>query len=254
MDGLSLAPDRSPHINNVRAGKNGKPDTVLSIIMDNSNISGDSLLEEHSLFPMKGGGAIPTSPLQLRFKTINYFTAMDFLTKYHYLHRRAPVSFAFGAFFDNQILGALTIGKPASHTMINGVAGKENGHRVFELNRLCFLDEAPRNSESRFIGWCLRQIPKHLILVSYADTAYNHSGIIYRATGWKYTGTSIPFIDVTLPNKDHRSVPKKLRKNNPDLIYKVRSKKHRYVKVIDGDYSVIKWKITNYKSQKETDV
>ncbi len=206
--------------------------------------SAGSGMATRPLFQEGDGGSIPTSAHKLVFQKIGYREAMDFVITHHYLHRTAPTSYSFGAVWQRELVGVLTIGKPASHTLINGVAGKENGHRVYELNRLVLLDEMPKNSESRFIGWCLRQLPKDLILVSYADTAFGHTGIVYKATGWKYTGTSIPFTDKTIEGLDHRSVPKTARKNNPNLITKTRSKKHRYVKCINGDYSVIKWKIT----------
>lgn len=209
-------------------------------------MSGDGVLETHQLFQVEDGGAIPTSPHQLFFREINYQTAMGFVKKHHYLHRVAPTSVAYGAYFDNRLVGVCTIGKPASHTLIKGVAGEENADRVFELNRLCLLDEIPKNSESRFLGWVLREVPRDWILVSYADTDFGHEGIVYRATNWKYVGDSIPFTDKTLPGKDHRSVPKNLRKNNPDLISKKRSLKRRYVYSVNGDYDDIRWEIKPY--------
>ena len=39
-----------------------------------------------------------------------------------------------------------------------GVCGKSNSERVYELNRLWMSDKCPKNSESRFIGWALRQL------------------------------------------------------------------------------------------------
>lgn len=208
---------------------------------------GGGVREAQQTLQFADSGASPTSPHQLKFKKITYWSAIQFLVEHHYLHRKAPVSFSFGAFFEDRLVGALTIGKPASYTLIEGVAGKENADRVFELNRLFMLDDMPKNSESRFIGWCIRQLPKGLILVSYADTAQGHVGVVYKATGWRFTGTSIPFTDNTIEGLDHRSVPKELRKNNPRLIKKERSIKNRYVMVLDGDYSVLKWSIKPYQ-------
>jgi len=169
------------------------------------------------------------------------------LVKWHYLHRQAPTSFSYGAYFSGQIIGACTIGKPASHTLLIGVAGKERAADVFELNRLCFLDEAPKNSESRFIGWVIRQMAKSTILVSYADTAQGHSGIVYKATNWIYTGTTIPFTDYTLGTLDHRSVPKHLR-DKSKMQKVVRSKKHRFVYFCNpNDRPLLKWSVEQPK-------
>ena len=202
--------------------------------------------EEYPLFQEEGGGAVPTSPLQLVFKPINYFTAMKMVKKYHYLHRTAPTTWSYGAYFNNRLEGVLTIGKPASHTLIEGVAGKENSQRVFELNRLWMSDKLPKNSESRFIGWALRQLPKGTILVSYADTKYGHSGKVYQATNWIFTGTSIPFTDYTKNGLDHRSIPKSERvKENMDKVQ--RSIKNRYVYFTDKkDMPYLKWDIKCY--------
>ena len=210
-------------------------------------LCGDSSIAELPLFQGEDGGAIPTSPHQLFFRPIKYITANNFLVKWHYLHRQAPTSFSYGAYFSGQIIGACTIGKPASHTLLGGVAGKERAADVFELNRLCFLDEAPKNSESRFIGWVIRQMAKSTILVSYADTAQGHSGIVYKATNWIYTGTTIPFTDYTLGTLDHRSVPKHLR-DKSKMQKVVRSKKHRFVYFCNPiDRPLLKWSVKQPK-------
>jgi hypothetical protein len=133
----------------------------------------------------------------------------------HYLHRWPPASFIFGAFVEGRIKGVLVIGKPSSPTL-QQVCGNEKVTDVYELNRLWMADDLPRNSESYFIAWCLRQIRKQApttILISYADTKQGHVGTVYQATNWTYTGTSIPFEDV-----DGQSGQRVKR-----------SKKHRYI-------------------------
>ncbi len=203
-------------------------------------------MEEHQLNQVESSGSTPTSPLQLTFDRIDYHMASTFLIKHHYLHRKAPVSFAFGAFFKGELVGALTIGKPASHTMIEGVCGKEQSARVFELNRLCMLDCCPKNSESRFVGWVLKQLPSNIILVSYADTAHSHVGYVYQATNWTYTGTSVPWIDYTKDGLDHRSIPKAERIKE-HLTPVPRSSKHRYVYFCTKEDKVLlRWKVKPY--------
>ena len=205
----------------------------------------DSLVAEQLSFQIEGGGSIPTSALQLFFRPINWETAIKVVIANHYLHRSAPVSWAFGAYFEDVLLGVCTIGKPASRTLIEGVCGKEHADKVFELNRLWMDDKAPKNSESRFIGWVLRQLPLSTILVSYADTAFNHKGIVYQATNWIYTGQSIPFTDYTKDGLDHRSIPKAERdKSKLDKVQ--RSRKNRYVYFTNPkDRQFLKWKVMN---------
>ena len=67
----------------------------------------------------------------------------------------------------------------------------QNESDVIELRRLCCIDDTPKCTESYFIGKTLRWLKKntkHKTIVSYADTNYNHTGIIYRATNFKYEG------------------------------------------------------------------
>ena len=151
---------------------------------------------ESDLFQQVNGGSNPTSPLQLFFRTIRSDNANRVFEKFHYAHRAVPISESFGAYkMDSMrtLVGAISFGKPASPSLCDGACGTENSHRIYELNRLWMNDECPKNSESRFIGWSLRQIKRlhpDWILVSYADTEQNHKGTIYRATGWVYTGLS----------------------------------------------------------------
>jgi len=148
----------------------------------------------------------------------------------HYLHCWPSSSYVFGAFVegDSRIKGVLTIGKPCSPTLWT-VCGKVRSSDVHELNRLWMTDDLPKNSESTFIGWCLREIRKQypaMILVSYADTEQRHIGYVYQATNWVYTGTSAPFVDVE-PSSGQRIK---------------RSGKHRYIWFADKkDKSLMSW-------------
>ena len=50
------------------------------------------------------------------------------------------------------MVGVLTIGKPASNSLCNGVCGPENAHKVYELNRLITEDNLSKNALSYFVG------------------------------------------------------------------------------------------------------
>lgn len=109
----------------------------------------------------------------------------------HYLKRAAPCMFAFGLFDGLEILGVLIYGKPANQNLCQGVCGPEESERVLELTRLWVQDGTPKNTESFFIGQTLRMLPSSYdIIVSYADLSAGHSGVIYQATNWIYTGLS----------------------------------------------------------------
>lgn len=204
-------------------------------------MSGDDVQVAFSLFQESRGGAVPTSPHQLEFKPIKYHTAMNVVVKNHYLHRKSPATWCFGAYFERELLGVCVIGKPASYTATKGVCGENKKSDVYELNRLWLDDVCPKNSESRFIGWVLRQLPKGTVLISYADTDQNHIGIIYRATNWVYTGLSDKH---TIPVGNTH--PRHLATGGKN--YKERSRKHRYVYFTDTkDKELLRWNIAGVK-------
>ena len=63
--------------------------------------------------------------------------------------------------------------------------------KVLELRRLCLIDDTPKNAESFFVGWSIRWLKKNTdweFILSYADAEQGHTGVIYRATNFKYLG------------------------------------------------------------------
>lgn len=164
--------------------------------------------------------------------------AMELVVAKHYLHRKAPVSVAFGM-FDNsgQLVGVVTYGVPASSTLLKGVCGPEEASNVYELNRLWVDDSVPKNGESYLIGNTLSQLDREIV-VSYADTSQGHTGIVYQATNWFYTGLSAKFKDPKvkgLENQHHATFAngltnKQVEEKFGDRVYFVeRPRKHRYV-------------------------
>lgn len=156
----------------------------------------------------------------------------------HYLHRSCSFSWAFGIIIDEKVKGVLTVGKPCSRTVLNGVCGPERAADVYELNRLWVDKSLPCNTESEFVGWCLRQLRmehRHMILVSYADTKPSegakdgHIGYVYQATNWIYTGTNVQFADKVRGQKIERST------------------KHRYVFFLHtADRKFLRWETVPY--------
>ena len=147
---------------------------------------------------------------------------------YHYAKRVPQISYAFGMENDKGELEAvLVIGKPASNALCEGVCGKENKSFVYELNRICAKEDLSVPL-SQFVGEVLRSLP-NLILVSYADTAWNHVGYIYQATNWIYTGATRARTDIN--TKGHSRHYEKAT-SYPDRV--PRSSKHRYI-MFTGD-------------------
>lgn len=104
----------------------------------------------------------------------------------HYMHRKPPISFAYGLIVDGGTKGVLTFGIPANRHMLVGACPAEP-ESVIQLNRMWCCDSLPRNTESWFLSRALALLPPRLVL-SYADTAAGHFGHVYRAANFYYAG------------------------------------------------------------------
>jgi len=105
------------------------------------------------------------------------------------------------------------------------VCGEEYRKNVIELNR-SVLKYNRKNEASYLIGRSLRLLAKEkdYIVVSYADTAQGHTGYVYQATNWLFTGTTKPRTDMATLTGGHS------RHHGGDRSNRVyRSAKHRYV-------------------------
>jgi hypothetical protein len=164
--------------------------------------------------------------------------AHPFMLNIHYARRIPSVSFAYGLFRDGDLVGVTTFGTPPSSTLCRGICGDEYQKQVLELNRLVLRDNLP-NEASRLVGGALRLLPKPRIVVSFADTAQSHLGVVYQATNFMYTGMSARFRDPRVRGLEHQhhatyahglSNREVIEKYGADRVYFVeRSRKHRYV-------------------------
>ena len=122
----------------------------------------------------------------LLISPLNSATATRLLVANHYLHRRPPISHAFGVYQHGRLMGAVTYGVPASRHLQMGACPSDPS-AVIELNRLWLDDALPTNSESWFVSRTLKMLPPRIV-VSYADPVWGHFGIIYRALNFHYAG------------------------------------------------------------------
>ena len=160
-------------------------------------------------------------------RLISYEDAVNFLLPKHYSGRTPQISKAFGWFVYGELVAVCTFGKPASASLCKGVMGGQYSSNVYELNRLCRVDNFSQPL-SKFVAFCLREIARQndWIVVSYADTAMNHNGYIYQACNFIYTGATERRTDkYTEGNKHSRPYDK----NSNVTKRKVRSSKHRYI-------------------------
>ena len=154
---------------------------------------------------------------------INNFEVEPWLLEKHYAKRMCPISYAFGLYIDEQLVGVVTYGMPASPNLCMGVCGLDYKDKVLELNRLC-LNDGVMNGASFLVSKSLQMLPKPTIVVSYADTAMGHVGYIYQASNFLFTGTTKERTDMAGEDGKHS----RHSFGNSEIRIN-RSAKHRYI-------------------------
>lgn len=170
-----------------------------------------------------------------------------FIIGVHYAKRWPSISYAFGLFVDDELIGVVTYGTPPSATLKRGIAGDEYKNDVLELNRLC-LKYNRKNEASFLVGRSLQLLPQNKIIVSFADTEQGHKGTVYQACNFTYHGLSAKRTDWKVRGREHlhgqtiadefRGVKNRAQamrdKYGDDFYLHPRPRKHRYIYVI-GD-------------------
>jgi hypothetical protein len=156
-------------------------------------------------------------------KKIESKLAYPFILNIHYAKRIPSISYAYGLFDGDELIGICTFGSPASPYLCKGLLGEEHKSKVIELNRLC-LKYNRKNEASYLVSNSIKLLPKPKAIVSYADTKQNHLGVVYQATNFIFTGTTKPRTDMASVDGKHS------RHSMNDPTKRVdRSAKHRYV-------------------------
>lgn len=169
---------------------------------------------------------------------VTYKTAMHYVIKYHYLHRKASCSFSYALIEkqSNRIVGVITYGTPSSSTLRKGVCGIEEKDNVIELTRLWVEDSTPKNAESFLIGNTIKLLNKEIV-VTYAEIEQGHVGTVYQATNFLYTGMSAKHGDwkvegLNVHNQtltDKYTIQELKDLYGDKMVYVQRPRKHRYV-------------------------
>ena len=86
--------------------------------------------EQSDLFQKVDGGATPTSPLHFKkgyygVHPLDRKIAQSISVANHYLHRKAPCSFAFGLFTEGVIAGVVLYGTPSNRNLRTGLCGPD---------------------------------------------------------------------------------------------------------------------------------
>lgn len=202
-------------------------------------------------------------------KTLSYQEAMTVVVEKHYLHRKCPVSRAYGLFkiSSGECVGVVTYGVSPSSTLLKGICGPEEAKNVYELNRLWVSDEVPKNGESFLIANTMCLLDREIV-VSFADTSQGHLGVVYQASNFIYTGLSSKFKDPKVKGKENMhhatyahgmtnaQVIEKFGEEN--VVFVERPRKHRYI-YFNCDkrkkkelLSKLRYKITEYPKRQSS--
>ena len=189
---------------------------------------------------------------------ISYNDTKPFILHIHYAKRMPSITYSFGLFYQNELVGVFCYGSPPSHSLCRGIAGDEYKKIVLELNRLVLKNNI-KNEASFLVGNSFKFLPQPSIIVSYADTSQNHNGYIYQATNFIYTGLSDKRTEWRQKNSNKHSkticeqYSLKERKDNPDKFYVTdRPRKHRYLYIIANKkdkknlFKKFKYQISDY--------
>ncbi len=132
--------------------------------------------------------------VDVKVMPISNGTGKRFVAQHHYAVICPPITkVSLGLFAGESLVGVALwgYGTRPKHT-IKKIFPSLCVEDYLELNRLCVLDEMPRNTESRFIGMMTEHIkghfPKVKLLYSWADGLRGKPGYVYQASNWLYGG------------------------------------------------------------------
>lgn len=133
---------------------------------------------------------------------ISFQSVRPFIERWHYSHNvnGLHVSYCFALFRPDykfgfpEMVGGAIFGKPAMSNQAQKWCPSDP-EKMLELRRFVCLDDAPKNTESYFIGYMLRWLKKNTnleIVIAYVDPDFGHDGTIYRASNWIMVGVTQP--------------------------------------------------------------
>jgi len=142
----------------------------------------------------------PVDTTRITVRVVSKELVRNLIEERHYLKKWSSSTICFGIFKDdgrfagidvqNPPIGVLVYGYPVRKGLAREISPLLKGDEVFELKRVWVEDGNGKNIESFVVAQSFRLLKIHCpqvkVLVSYADPAAGHKGLIYRATNWKY--------------------------------------------------------------------
>lgn len=127
--------------------------------------------------------------MKIEVRQIEKHTADVVVSNKHYSRSPSIFWIGFGLYCNDELLGVVVYGQPSA--ALQKHAFNKRDFKFYELSRLVIDRKAPKNSASILIGRSLQMLDKPSAIVSYADSKHGHAGIVYQATNWIYTGSTV---------------------------------------------------------------
>lgn len=149
-----------------------------------------------------------------------------------------------GAWENNKFIGAVIFAQGTNKSLVTQYG--LTMHEGCELCRVAFTKHKTPISKilSIAIKFLKKSNPKLKLLVSFADTAQNHIGIVYQASNWLYLGSSKSKEEYFIDGKwthcrqvhdKYGCVGKKFLQLNPHVKTRPAGIKHKYVYLLSND-------------------
>ena len=192
----------------------------------------DKLQQQDMLSEIQCPNISIISPKQFKVIKIQKGVAASVYSEHHYFGDKDFLSlYSFGAMYHGIVWGAITFGIP-NPPNIKGLYDKNTQKGVVEITRLAFKEGSPKNSCSYLISKSINELKKYYpvrLIITYADTAYNHTGSIYKAANFDYHGLTDPKTDFVFPDGKIRKI-KGFKYSEAQGSWVPRSRKHRFSK------------------------
>lgn len=139
----------------------------------------------------------PDGPVARRgdytFAVVPMNEAVAFISAHHYAKGCSHTAVYRHGLYRSGLLVGVALWLPPTKRCAMTVHSK--WRRVLSLSRLAIVPAEPQNAASMLIGRSLKVIraeEKWKAVVTFADESEGHTGVIYRATGWRYVGKTKP--------------------------------------------------------------
>lgn len=147
-----------------------------------------------SEFESKVGQA--KSPKEFIIKKVEHSFANDFVQAHHYLHRKLYIArnVSYGLFYHDWCVGVCIFGYPVWHEY-PGIVPPNDIAESPELLRLATMGGLPKNTESYFVGKCLKNLKEDWVnetgrkpkcVTSFCDEAMGFDGALYKALNFQF--------------------------------------------------------------------